>query len=191
MSVVVSTENLSKRYRLGVINRRYLYRDLQSWFAKVTGRPDPNAEVDARVSHNRDGVIWALNDVNIEIKDGDVVGDHRAQWIREVHSAQNPLAHHIPDQRQRARQGQGGELARGRHRFHPELTGRDNVYLNGSMLGMPKNLIDKRFDEIVDFAGVSDFIDTPVKRYSSGCACAWPLPWPPTSSRISSSSTKS
>ena len=74
MSVVVSTENLSKRYRLGVINRRYLYRDLQSWFARATGRPDPNAEVDARVSHNRDGVIWALSDVNIEIKDGDVVG---------------------------------------------------------------------------------------------------------------------
>lgn len=168
MSVVVSTENLSKRYRLGVINRRYLYRDLQSWFARVTGRPDPNAEVDARVSHNRDGVIWALNDVNIEIKDGDVVGiigrngSGKSTLLKILSRITSPTKGNA---RVKGRVASLLEVGTG---FHPELTGRDNVYLNGSVLGMSKSLIDKRFDEIVDFAGVSDFIDTPVKRYSSG-----------------------
>lgn len=168
MSIVVSTENLSKRYRLGVINRRYLYKDLQSWFAKATRRPDPNTEVDARVSHDRDGIIWALEDVNIEIKDGDVVGiigrngSGKSTLLKILSRITSPT--------------KGTALVKGRVAsllevgtgFHPELTGRDNVYLNGSILGMPKSLIDKKFDEIVDFAGVSDFIDTPVKRYSSG-----------------------
>lgn len=168
MSVVISTENLSKRYRLGVINRRYLYRDLQSWFARVTGRPDPNAEVDARVSHNRGGVIWALQDVNIEIKDGDVVGiigrngSGKSTLLKILSRITSPTK---GSARVKGRVASLLEVGTG---FHPELTGRDNVYLNGSILGMPKNLIDKRFDEIVDFAGVSDFIDTPVKRYSSG-----------------------
>ena len=168
MSVVVSTENLSKRYRLGVINRRYLYRDFQSWFARVAGRPDPNAEVDARVSHNRDGVIWALDDVNLEINDGDVVG-----IIGRNGSGKSTLLKILsritsPTKGKALVKGRVASLLEVGTGFHPELTGRDNVYLNGSILGMPKNLINKRFDEIVDFAAVSDFIDTPVKRYSSG-----------------------
>ncbi len=168
MSVVISTENLSKRYRLGVINRRYLYRDLQSWFARVTGRPDPNAEVDARVSHSRDGVIWALNEVNIEIKNGDVVGiigrngSGKSTLLKILSRITSPTK---GSARVKGRVASLLEVGTG---FHPELTGRDNVYLNGSVLGMPKSLINKRFDEIVEFAGVSDFIDTPVKRYSSG-----------------------
>jgi len=168
VSVVISTDNLSKRYRLGVINRRYLYRDLQGWFARLAGRPDPNAEVDARVSHNRDGVIWALRDVNIEVKDGDVVG-----IIGRNGSGKSTLLKILsritsPTKGSARVVGRVASLLEVGTGFHPELTGRDNVYLNGSVLGMPRQLIDQQFDEIVEFAGVSDFIDTPVKRYSSG-----------------------
>jgi lipopolysaccharide transport system ATP-binding protein len=168
MSVVITTENLSKRYRLGVINRRYLYRDMQTWIAKLAGRPDPNAEMDARISHDRSGAIWALNDVNIEINDGDVVG-----IIGRNGSGKSTLLKILsritsPTQGSAWVKGRVASLLEVGTGFHPELTGRDNVYLNGSILGMPKNLIDKFFDEIVEFAGVSDFIDTPVKRYSSG-----------------------
>jgi lipopolysaccharide transport system ATP-binding protein len=168
MSVVVATQSLSKRYRLGVINRRYLYRDLQTWFAKVSGRPDPNAEVDARVSHNRDGVIWALDNLDLEIHDGDVVG-----IIGKNGSGKSTLLKILsritsPTKGKAMIRGRVASLLEVGTGFHPELTGRDNVYLNGSILGMPKSLIDSRFDDIVDFAGVSDFIDTPVKRYSSG-----------------------
>jgi len=165
---VISTENLSKRYRLGVINRRYLYRDLQTWFANATGRKDPNAEVDARVSHAREGVIWALRDVNIDIKDGDVVG-----IIGRNGSGKSTLLKILsritaPTKGSARVKGRVASLLEVGTGFHQELTGRENVYLNGSILGMPKDLIDRSFDEIVEFAGVEEFIDTPVKRYSSG-----------------------
>jgi lipopolysaccharide transport system ATP-binding protein len=168
MSVVISTENLSKRYRLGVINRRYLYRDMQSFIARCIGRPDPNSEVDARVAHSKEGVIWALNDVSIEINDGDVVG-----VIGRNGSGKSTLLKILsrittPTKGTARICGRVASLLEVGTGFHPELTGRDNVYLNGSILGMPKEMIRAKFDEIVAFSGVEDFIDTPVKRYSSG-----------------------
>ncbi len=168
MSTVISTENLSKRYRLGVINRRYLYKDMQSFMARCMGRPDPHAEVDARITHSREGIIWALNDVNIEVKDGDVVGvigrngSGKSTLLKILSRITTPT-------RGMARiKGRVASLLEVGTGFHPELTGRDNVYLNGSILGMSKEMIRQRFDEIVAFSGVEEFIDTPVKRYSSG-----------------------
>ncbi len=168
MSIVISTEGLSKRYRLGVINRRYLYKDMQSFMARCLGRQDPHAEVDARVSHSREGVIWALNDVNIEVKDGDVVGvigrnGSGKSTLLKILSRITTPTHGTA--RIKGRLASLLEVGTG---FHPELTGRDNVYLNGSILGMPKEMIRTKFDEIVAFSGVEEFIDTPVKRYSSG-----------------------
>ncbi|MFA7345829.1 MAG: ABC transporter ATP-binding protein [Terrimicrobiaceae bacterium] len=165
---VITTEGLSKRYRLGVINRRYLYKDMQSFFARCLGRPDPHSEVDARVTHTREGIIWALNDVSIEIKDGDVVG-----VIGRNGSGKSTLLKILsrittPTKGTARIKGRVASLLEVGTGFHPELTGRDNVYLNGSILGMPRDMIRAKFDEIVAFSGVEEFIDTPVKRYSSG-----------------------
>lgn len=168
MSTVISTEGLSKRYRLGVINRRYLYKDMQSFVARRLGRPDPNDQVDARVSHARDGIIWALRDVDIDVKDGDVVGvigrngSGKSTLLKILSRITSPT---LGTARIVGRVASLLEVGTG---FHPELTGRDNVYLNGSILGMPRDMIRAKFDEIVAFSGVEDFIDTPVKRYSSG-----------------------
>ncbi len=165
---VISTENLSKRYRLGVINRSYLYRDMQSFMARCLGRPDPNAEIDARVSHSKDGIIWALQDVNIEIRDGDVVGiigrngSGKSTLLKILSRITTPT---LGTARVKGRVASLLEVGTG---FHPELTGRDNVYLNGSILGMSRDMIRSKFDEIVAFSEVEEFIDTPVKRYSSG-----------------------
>ena len=165
---VISTEGLSKRYHLGVINRRYLYKDMQSFLARCLGRPDPHGEVDARVSHTREGVIWALNDVSIEIQDGDVVGvigrngSGKSTLLKLLSRITSPTK---GTARIRGRVASLLEVGTG---FHPELTGRDNVYLNGSILGMPREMIRSNFDEIVAFSGVEEFIDTPVKRYSIG-----------------------
>ncbi|MFA7345732.1 MAG: ABC transporter ATP-binding protein [Terrimicrobiaceae bacterium] len=165
---VITTEGLSKRYRLGVINRRYLYKDMQSFFARCLGRPDPHSEVDARVTHTREGIIWALDDVNFEIRDGDVVGvigrngSGKSTLLKILSRITSPTK---GTARIKGRVASLLEVGTG---FHQELTGRDNVFLNGSILGMPKEMIRAKFDEIVAFSGVEEYIDTPVKRYSSG-----------------------
>jgi len=168
MSTVISTEGLSKRYRLGELNRRYLFRDINSFFARCLGQPDPNAEVDARVTHTREGIIWALKDVDMEVKDGDVVG-----IIGRNGSGKSTLLKILsritsPTEGTARIKGRVASLLEVGTGFHQELTGRDNVYLNGSILGMPKEMIRAKFDEIVAFSGVEEYIDTPVKRYSSG-----------------------
>ncbi len=165
---VISTEGLSKRYRLGAINRRYLFRDINSFFARCLGRPDPNAMVDARDTHSHDGIIWALKDVDMEINDGDVVG-----VIGRNGSGKSTLLKILsritsPTEGTARIKGRVASLLEVGTGFHQELTGRDNVYLNGAILGMPKEMIRSKFDEIVAFSGVEEFIDTPVKRYSSG-----------------------
>ena len=168
MSIVIKTEGISKRYRLGVINRSYLYRDFQSFIARCLKRQDPNLEIDARISKSNNGIIWALQDVDIEIRDGDVVG-----VIGRNGSGKSTLLKILsritsPTKGNTWTKGRVASLLEVGTGFHPELTGRDNVYLNGSILGMPKEMIRAKFDEIVAFSGVEEFIDTPVKRYSSG-----------------------
>jgi len=176
MSVVIRLENLGKRYRLGNINRRMLYEDVQRFWARIRGRPDPLACVeDHQAARARGGSgavdakeIWALKDVNLEIKDGEVVG-----IIGRNGSGKSTLLKILskitaPTEGRALIKGRVASLLEVGTGFHAELTGRENVYVNGSILGMTKEEIDGKFDNIVEFSGVEKFIDTPVKRYSSG-----------------------
>lgn len=170
MSVVIKVENLSKRYRLGSINRKMLYTDFRRRWAQLFGKEQQLSQsqrgVAARIAETEE--IWALRDVNFEISAGDVVGiigrngSGKSTLLKILSKITAPTA--------------GRALIKGRVAsllevgtgFHPELTGRENVYLNGSILGMTKPEIDRKLDEIVDFSGVEKFLDTPAKRYSSG-----------------------
>ncbi len=177
MSVVIRLENLGKRYRLGNINRRMLYEDMQRYWAKLRGKEDPFACVmdstkpKGAADHsdpNSAREIWALRNVNLDIRDGEVVG-----IIGRNGSGKSTLLKILskitsPTEGRALIKGRVASLLEVGTGFHAELTGRENVYMNAAILGMTKAEIDSKFDEIVDFSGVEKFIDTPVKRYSSG-----------------------
>ncbi len=169
--VVISVENLYKEYRLGTISHRALYRDLQSWWARIRGREDPNSIISplgtqARSSEN--GRFLALRDVSFEVKQGEAVGiiggngAGKSTLLKILSRVTAPTKGCL---KVRGRIASLLEVGTG---FHPELTGRENIYLNGAILGMTKAEINRKFDEIVSFAEVEKFLDTPVKRYSSG-----------------------
>jgi lipopolysaccharide transport system ATP-binding protein len=147
--------------------------DVNRWWAKKRGKPDPLSKVVARETIQRSGnqsseYVWALNNVSLEIKHGEVLGiigrngAGKSTLLKILSRVTGPTSGEV---RIRARIASLLEVGTG---FHPELTGRENVYLNGAILGMTKPEIRKKFDEIVAFAGIEKFIDTPVKRYSSG-----------------------
>jgi lipopolysaccharide transport system ATP-binding protein len=172
MSELIRIEGVSKRYRLGVINRGMLYKDIQSWWARKTGREDPHTVVGVEVNGNRkfeeNGEFWALQDINLSIQQGDslgVIGRNgagKSTLLKILSRTTSPTKGKIYT---RGRIASLLEVGTG---FHPELTGRENVYLNGAILGMSRKEVKSKFDEIVDFAEISEFINTPVKRYSSG-----------------------
>ncbi len=167
---VIRVENLSKAYRLGVINHGMLYKDVQSWWARLRGKEDPNSVIGMYDKEQLDGDdrFWALRDVDFEVKRGDRVGiigkngAGKSTLLKILSRVTAPTKGNV---RLKGRIASLLEVGTG---FHPELTGRENVYLNGSILGMSKQEISRKFDEIVDFSGIGKFIDTPVKRYSSG-----------------------
>lgn len=170
--IVVRAEGLSKNYRMGVINHGTLYRDLQSWWARWRGRVDPNAPLDAGWSlprHRVEGdVFHALRDVSFVVPKGEIVaviggnGAGKSTLLKVLSRITAPTSGWV------GINGRVASLLEVGTGFHPELTGRENVYLNGTLLGMSRAEIGRKFDEIVDFAEIADFIDTPVKRYSSG-----------------------
>jgi lipopolysaccharide transport system ATP-binding protein len=170
MSTVIKVENLSKRYRLGVINRDMLYKDLQSRWAKFRGKEDPNATIglkhDKRLEHGDE--FWALRNVDLEVKEGEILGiigrngAGKSTLLKILSQITAPTEGRI---KVKGRIASLLEVGTG---FHPELTGRENVYLNGAILGMTRKEVRSKFDEIVAFAEIDEFIDTPVKRYSSG-----------------------
>lgn len=164
---VVKTEHLQKEYRLGVIGSGTLRRDLQSWVAKKRGKDDPNRRIGAK-EYEKGDTFLAVDDINLEIMRGERVG-----IIGSNGAGKSTLLKLLS----RITSPTGGEIAyRGRIAsmlevgtgFHPELTGRENVYLNGAILGMTRADVDKKIDEIIAFSECEKFIDTPVKRYSSG-----------------------
>lgn len=170
MSVVIKVEDLSKRYRLGNINRKMLYKDIRQRCAQLLGKgkplPQPPDAVAEPVAETEE--IWALRDVNFEISAGDVVG-----VIGRNGSGKSTLLKILskitaPTTGRALIKGRVASLLEVGTGFHSELTGRENVYLNGSILGMTKPEIDGKLEEIVEFSGVEKFLDTPVKRYSSG-----------------------
>ena len=172
--VVIKVEGLGKDYRLGVINHRLLYRDLQSWVARRRGRPDPNAALQERSLHQhdeqrmRDGQFLALDDISFEVRRGDTLGIVGRNGAGK--STLLKLLSHItlPTRGSVKLNGHVASLLEVGTGFHPELTGRENIYLNGAILGMRKADIRRKLDAIIDFSEIEQFIDTPVKRYSSG-----------------------
>jgi lipopolysaccharide transport system ATP-binding protein len=167
--VVIRVENLSKEYRLGAIGRHTLREDVSRWWARGRGQPDPTLKI-GQVEHgNQHGEqLWALQDVNLAVKQGEAVGiigrngAGKSTLLKILSRVTTPTRGEI---KVKGRIASLLEVGTG---FHPELTGSENIYLNGAILGMSKRKIAGKFDEIVDFSGVEKFIDTPVKRYSSG-----------------------
>jgi lipopolysaccharide transport system ATP-binding protein len=169
MTTVISVENLSKSYRLGQIGTGTFAHDLNLWWAKVCGKPNPMLKIGETDYGNRDGEdLWALKDVSFTVQQGEVLGiigrngAGKSTLLKILSRVTAPTSGTI---KVKGRIASLLEVGTG---FHPELTGRENIYLNGAILGMSRREIDRKFDEIVDFAEVEKFIDTPVKRYSSG-----------------------
>lgn len=169
MPPVISVENLSKSYRLGQIGTGTFTHDLAVWWAKMRGKPNPMLRIGEQDHGNRDNEeLWALKDISFTVEQGEVVGiigrngAGKSTLLKILSRVTAPTSGRI---RVRGRVASLLEVGTG---FHPELTGRENIYLNGAILGMTKQEVTRKFDEIVDFAEVEKFIDTPVKRYSSG-----------------------
>lgn len=169
MKPVISVEHLSKQYDLGVISSGTLNRDLTRWWAKFRGKPDPYSRIGQKDAFELIGEsILALDDVNFTVNQGEALGiigrngAGKSTLLKILSRVTAPSSGLI---KVKGRIGSLLEVGTG---FHSELTGRENVYLNGSILGMRKEEVSKKFDEIVEFSGVEKFIDTPVKRYSSG-----------------------
>lgn len=169
MPTAIAVENLSKAYRLGTIGTGSFLRDFERWFARVRGRPDPLAHLGETAHANRDEAqIWALHELSFEVQQGSVLGiigrngAGKSTLLKILSRVTAPTSGQI---KIRGRIASLLEVGTG---FHPELTGRENIYLNGAILGMTRAEVQRKFAEIVDFAGVERFIDTPVKRYSSG-----------------------
>ena len=168
---VIKVEGISKQYRLGTVSTGTIHHDLNRWWCKLRGKEDPYLtviETNDRTKKGSSDYIWALKDVNFEVKQGEVLGiigrngAGKSTLLKILSRTTAPTSGKI---KVRGRVASLLEVGTG---FHPELTGRENVYLNGAILGMTRAEINKKFDEIVDFAGVERYIDTPVKRYSSG-----------------------
>jgi len=166
---VISVAYLSKAYRLGQIGTGTLTDDLKVWWAKTRGRPNPFLKIGQKDHGNRDGeTIWALKDVNFEVRQGEVLGIIGRNGAGKSTLLKILTGVTAPTSGQIKAKGRVASLLEVGTGFHPDLTGRENVYLNGAILGMKKAEIDRKFDEIVAFSEVEQFMDTPVKRYSSG-----------------------
>ncbi len=164
---IIKIENVSKQYRLGAIGGGTLKGDIQSFMARIRGKEDPNSKIGAAV-YEKNEKFLALQNINLEIKKGEAVGiiGHNGAGKSTLLKLLTRVT--APTTGQICMNGRVASMLEVGTGFHPELTGRENVYLNGAILGMTKAEIDKKFDEIVEFSEVKQFIDTPVKRYSSG-----------------------
>ncbi len=169
--IAIKAEGLSKVYQLGEIGTGTISRDLERWWARLRGRDDPFlriGEPDKRFSKGNNGLIWSLKELNFEVEQGDAVGiigrngAGKSTLLKILSRVTSPTT---GSAKVKGRIASLLEVGTG---FHPELTGRENVFLNGAIMGMRHAEIKRKFDQIVDFAGVERYIDTPVKRYSSG-----------------------
>jgi lipopolysaccharide transport system ATP-binding protein len=172
MPTAIKFENISKQYRLGLVSTRTLSHDLNRWWQmNIRGKDDPYlkiGETNDRSVRGNSEYIWALRDINLEVEQGEVLGiigkngAGKSTLLKILSKVTAPTTGII---KARGRIASLLEVGTG---FHPEMTGRENIYMNGAIMGMTKAEIRRKMDEIVDFAGVERYIDTPVKRYSSG-----------------------
>src|SRR5476649_1973258 len=166
---VIKVENVSKAYRLGQIGGGTLRDDLSRWWAMLRGQPDPNLKIgEEHHARHMGDQFWALDNVSFEVKEGEVLGiigrngAGKSTLLKILSQVTTPTSGQIKIK------GRIASLLEVGTGFNPEMTGRENVFLNGAILGMTKAEIRRKFDEIVAFSGIEEFIDTPVKRYSSG-----------------------
>ena len=168
----IKFENISKQYRLGLVSTKTLSHDLNRWWqTSVLKKEDPYlkiGETNDRASKGVSEYVWALKDIDFEVKQGEVLGiigkngAGKSTLLKILSRVTGPTTGTI---RAKGRIASLLEVGTG---FHPELTGRENIYMNGSIMGMTRREITRKLDEIVDFAGVARYLDTPAKRYSSG-----------------------
>lgn len=170
-NTAIRAENISKQYRLGEVGTGTLTHDLNRAWAKLRGKEDPFLKIgdsNDRSTKGESDYVWSLKDINFEIEKGDAVGiigrngAGKSTLLKLLSRVTKPTTGHFEVQ------GRIASLLEVGTGFNPEMTGRENIYLNGAILGMRRQEIKRKFDEIVDFAGVERYIDTPVKRYSSG-----------------------
>ena len=170
-NTAIEFNHVGKQYRLGTIGTGTLSHDLNRWWARIRGKEDPFlkiGEVNDRTQKASSDFVWALKDIDFKVKQGDVLGiigkngAGKSTLLKVLSRVTIPTTGSI---RARGRIASLLEVGTG---FHPEMTGRENIYMNGSIMGMTKSEINRKLDEIVDFAGVEKYVDTPVKRYSSG-----------------------
>lgn len=168
---IIKIENLGKQYRLGSVGTGTLAHDVTRWWYTIRGKEDPYlkiGETNDRTTVGNSDYVWALRDVNFEVQPGEILGiigrngAGKSTLLKLLSRVTAPSTGKITCH------GRIASLLEVGTGFHPELTGRENIYLNGAILGMTKKEIASKFDEIVEFAGCAKYIETPVKRYSSG-----------------------
>ena len=168
---IIKVEDLSKQYRLGEIGTGSLSHDLNRWWHSIRGKDDPYLKIgeqNDRSKKSESDYVWALRDINFEIKKGEtwgVVGKNGAGKSTLLKLLSRVTAPTTGSIKYKGKMASLLEVGTG---FHGELTGKENIFLNGAILGMRKHEIQSKLDEIIEFAGIEKFIDTPVKRYSSG-----------------------
>jgi len=170
-NIAIKVENLSKAYQLGQIGTGTISRDLERWYARIRGKEDPFLRIGESNNQNtksESDIVWSLKDINFEIEQGDAVGiigrngAGKSTLLKILSKVTSPTMGKISGK------GRIASLLEVGTGFHPELSGRENIFLNGAILGMRKKEIQRKLEEIVDFAGIERYLDTPVKRYSSG-----------------------
>lgn len=170
-NTVIEINNVGKQYILGTIGTGTLSQDLNRWWANIRGKDDPYlkiGETNDRTQKGNSRFVWALRDINLKVEQGDVLGiigkngAGKSTLLKILSRVTSPTTGDIKIK------GRIASLLEVGTGFHPEMTGRENIFMNGSIMGMTKAEIRSKFDEIVDFAGVAKYVDTPVKRYSSG-----------------------
>jgi lipopolysaccharide transport system ATP-binding protein len=171
MDTVIKIENLSKLYKLGEVGTGTISHDLNRWWAKIRGKEDPYAlvgQTNDRTKKSESDYVWSLKDINFEVKQGDVLGiigkngAGKSTLLKIISQITAPTTGSI---KVKGRIAALLEVGTG---MNPEMTARENIYLNGAILGMRKREIDSKFDEIVDFSGCAMYVETPIKRFSSG-----------------------
>ena len=165
--IMIQINNLKKRYKLGTIGGGTLTADLQSWWAKIRHKEDPNAKIGAK-TYGKNESFMALNGINLTVRKGErlgIIGHNgagKSTLLKLLSRVTGPTEGEI------CLNGRISSMLEVGTGFNPELTGRENVYLNGAILGMTKAEVDRKIDQIIEFSECAKFIDTPVKRYSSG-----------------------